>query len=213
MNKRTTIEIGGVEFNLKLTLIIVLSTLLAMIDSFGHSPTGIKAYDRFIYYFIIPMAVILLLFREKPAAFGLRIGNWRTGLLFTVAGCVGMAFILWFLVRTQSMESYYKARAPEGTLYLLWITAVEYWAWEFMWRGFLLFGLASFLGAGPAILLQAVPFAFMHLGKPEFEALTTIFGGAAFGYVAWKSRSFLYPFFIHWFMVSFTYLLVIGRIG
>jgi membrane protease YdiL (CAAX protease family) len=213
MNKRTTIAIGGVEFNLKLTLIIVLSTVLAMIDSYGHSPTGIKAYDRFIFYFIIPMAVILLLFREKPAAYGFRIGNWRTGLLFTAAGCVGMAVILWFLAQTASVESYYSARAPDDTLYLLWITAVEYSAWEFMWRGFLLFGLASFLGPGPAIWLQAVPFAFMHLGKPEFEALTTIFGGAAFGYVAWKSRSFLYPFFIHWFMIAFTYLLVTGRIG
>jgi membrane protease YdiL (CAAX protease family) len=213
VNKRTTIAIGGVEFNLQLTLIIVLSTVLAMIDSFGYSPTGIKAYDRFIFYFIIPMAVILLLFREKPAAYGFRIGNWRTGLLFTVAGIVGMAVILLFLARSPSMESYYSARAPEDTLYLLWITAVEYSAWEFMWRGFLLFGLASFLGPGPAIWLQAVPFAFMHLGKPEFEALTTIFGGAAFGYVAWKSRSFLYPFFIHWFMIAFTYLLVTGRIG
>ena len=213
MNKRTTIAIGGVEFNLQLTLIIVLSTVLAMIDKYGHSPTGIKAYDRFIFYFIIPMAVILLLFREKPAAYGFRIGNWRTGLLFTFAGCVGMAIILWFVARTPSMESYYSARAPENTLYLFWITAVEYSAWEFMWRGFLLFGLASFLGPGPAIWLQAVPFAFMHLGKPEFEALTTIFGGAAFGYVAWKSRSFLYPFFIHWFMIAFTYLLVTGRIG
>ena len=213
MNRRTTITIGGVEFNLQLTLIIVLSTLLAMIDSYGHSPTGVKAYDRFIFYFVIPMAVILLLFRQNPAAYGFRIGNWRTGLLFTAAGCLGMAVILWFLAQTTAMESYYSARAPEDTLTLFWITAVEYSAWEFMWRGFLLFGLASFIGPGPAIWLQAVPFAFMHLGKPEFEALTTIFGGAAFGYVAWKSRSFVYPFLIHWFMVSFTYLMVTGRIG
>jgi len=95
----------------------------------------------------------------------------------------------------------------------LWLTALEYSAWEFIWRGFLLFGLASFLGPGPAIWLQAVPFAFMHLGKPELETLTTIFGGAAFGFVAWRSRSFLYPFLIHWFMVVFTLLLASGRIA
>lgn len=213
MNNRTIITIGGVEFNLQLTLIIVLSTLVAIIDYYGHSITGVKAYDRFIYYFIFPMIVIVLLFRDKPAAYGFRFGDWRAGLFLVVVGCAIMAVILWFAAHLPSMEDYYSARAPESTVYLLWITAVEYSAWEFMWRGFLLFGLASFLGPGPAIWLQAVPFAFMHLGKPEFETLTTIFGGAALGYIAWRSRSFLYPFLIHWFMIVFTLLLASGRIG
>ena len=205
--------IGGIEFDIKLTLIIIMGTILPMIDYYNYQITGTKAYDRMILYFIIPMAVILLLFRDKPSSYGFQIGNWRTGLMWTVIGCAVMALILWFLGRTPGIQRYYAAKAPDNTAYLIYITAVDLFGWEFMWRGFLLFGMAAVIGPGPAIWLQAVPFAFMHLGKPEIETLSTIFGGAAFGFVAWQSGSFLYPFLIHWFIASFTMLIASGRIG
>jgi len=111
------------------------------------------------------------------------------------------------------MASFYEQRAPDGAGRIILLNAIEMWGWEFMWRGLLLFGLARALGPGPAIWLQAVPFAFMHLGKPQVETFTTIFGGAAFGYIAWQTGSFVYPFLIHWFILSFTMLLATGRIG
>jgi membrane protease YdiL (CAAX protease family) len=210
---RKSVTIGGVEFDLKLTLIIILGTILPIIDFYGHRITGTKAYDRIVLYLIIPLAIIVLVFRDKPADYGFRLGDWRAGLLWTVVGCLGMAVVLWFVARTPSMQSYYEAKAPDSTAYLIYITAVDLFGWEFIWRGFLLFGMAAVLGPGPAIWLQAVPFAFMHLGKPEVETLTTIFGGAAFGFIAWQTGSFLYPFLIHWFIASFTMLLATGRIG
>jgi membrane protease YdiL (CAAX protease family) len=214
MNKlRQLMTIAGIDFDLKLTLIIIMGTLLPMVDYYNYRITGTKAYDRMILYFIIPMAVILLLFRDRPAEYGFQLGNWRVGLMWTIIGCVSMAVILWFIVRTPSMQRFYAAKAPDNPLYLIYITAVDLFGWEFMWRGFMLFGLAAVLGPGPAIWLQAVPFAFMHLNKPELEALTTLFGGAAFGFIAWQSGSFLYPFLIHWFIAAFTMLIASGKIG
>lgn len=205
--------IGGVEFDLKLTLIIIMGTVIPMVDYYNHRITGTKAYDRLILYFLIPMVVILLIFRDRPADYGFRVGNWRTGLMWVAIGCLGMAIIIWFVARTPSMQRFYDAKAPDNTLYLIYITAVDLFGWEFMWRGFMLFGMAAILGPGAAIWLQAVPFAFMHLNKPELEALTTLFGGAAFGYIAWQTGSFLYPFLIHWFIASLTMLIASGRIG
>jgi len=205
--------IGGVEFDLKLTLIIILGTVLPMIDYYNHRITGTKAYDRMVLYFVIPMVVILLVFRDRPSEFGFQIGDWRKGLMWTVIGCASMAVILWFAARTPAMQRFYEAKAPDNVAYLVYITAVDLFGWEFMWRGFLLFGMAAVIGPGPAIFLQAVPFAFMHLGKPELETMSTIFGGAAFGFIAWQSGSFLYPFLIHWFIASFTMLIASGRIG
>ena len=94
----------------------------------------------------------------------------------------------------------------------LFLNAVELFGWEFIWRGLVLFAFARAFGPGPAIFLQAVPFAFMHLGKPEIETLSTIFGGAAFGYVAWQTRSFVYPWIIHTFVTAFTLLVATGVI-
>jgi membrane protease YdiL (CAAX protease family) len=212
MSKKMTI--GGVEFDLKLTFLIIIGTILPMLDYYKHQITGTKAYDRVVLYFIIPMIIILLLFRERPADYGFKLGNWREGLLWTVGACAVLAVILFFLARTPAMQAYYQAKARDNTVgYLIYITAVDLWGWEFIWRGLLLFGMARILGPGPAIFLQAVPFAFMHLGKPEVETLTTIFGGAGFAFIAWRTGSFVYPFLIHWFIASFTMLVATGRVG
>jgi len=43
-----------------------------------------------------------------------------------------------------------------------------------------------------AIWLQIIPFALMHVWKPEIEQLSTLVGGAVFGLLAWRTRSFLW---------------------
>ena len=204
--------IGGIEFDLKLTFIIIFCTIVPMLDYYGHKLTATKAYDRFILYFILPMLIILLLFRESPADYGFKLGNWKVGLTWTFGVCLIMAIILYFVARTPSMQTYYQARAPEGVGRIIWENGVELFAWEFIWRGFMLFGIAKVLGPGPAILIQAIPFAFMHLGKPEVETLTTIFGGIGFGFIAWQTDSFVYPWLIHWFIATFTMLIALSQI-
>jgi membrane protease YdiL (CAAX protease family) len=205
--------IGGVQFDTRLMVLVIYGTVVPMFDYYRHELTGTKAYDRLILYFVVPMLVILFLFRDSPSEYGFRIGDWRTGVAWAIPVCLVMAAILWFVARTPSMQSYYEARAPKETLSLLYLTAVDLFGWEFIWRGLMLFGMARILGPGPAILLQAVPFAFMHLGKPEVETLSTIFGGIGFGYIAWQTGSFLYPWLIHWFIASFTMLIASGRLG
>jgi uncharacterized protein len=204
--------VGGVVFDVRLTFLIVVGTILPMIDFYGYGSTGVKAYDRLVLYWLIPVLIIVLLFREPLSTYGFQMGDWRTGLKWTVVACVIMAIILWFLARLPGMQTFYGARAQGSTLYIMYIVGLDLFSWEFIWRGLMLFGMARILGPGAAIFLQAVPFAFMHLGKPDIETLSTIFGGAGFGYVAWQSRSFVYPFIIHWFIATFTMLVASGRI-
>jgi membrane protease YdiL (CAAX protease family) len=202
----------GVAFDLRLTLLIVFSTVVPMLDFYGHSPTGVKAWDRFLFYFVGSALFIWLVYREPLANFGFRLGDWRRGLLLTAAACALMAPVLYFAARNPAMQAFYQAKVTTSLTRLTLLNGVELFGWEFIWRGLVLFGLARALGPGPAILLQAVPFAFMHLGKPEIETLSTIFGGAAFGLIAWRTRSFVYPWLIHWFIVTFTLLVAVGRI-
>lgn len=206
------IIIGGVDFDVRLTLLIIYCTVVPMLDYYHHSPTGVKAWDRFIFYFVGSVLFIWAVYREPLSNFGFRLGDWRRGLLYTVVSCVAMAAILWFAARTPAMQSFYETKAPHGLGRAIFLNGVELFAWEFVWRGLALFAFARAFGPGPAIFLQAVPFAFMHLGKPELETLSTIFGGAAFGFIAWQTRSFVYPWLIHWFVVTFTLLVATGRI-
>lgn len=204
--------IGGINFDWQLMLVVTICTVIPMLDWYGHKITQTKAYDRVVWYFVIPMLVIIFLFKEPLATYGFQRGNWRVGLAWTVGICLVMVVVLSFVARQPDMVAYYQLRAPKGVARLIFLNGVDLWGWEFIWRGFMLFALARVFGPGAAIWLQAIPFAFMHLGKPEMETLTTLFGGVGFGFIAWQSESFLYPFLIHWFITSFTMLVATGRI-
>ena len=126
-------------------------------------------------------------------------------MILTTIGIAIMSIILWFVARNPAMQSYYKPQVNG----LPWNTFLDLIGWEFFFRGFILFAFVRKFGA-EALWLQAVPFALVHIGKPEIETLSTIFGGFAFGWVAYRTRSFVYPFLIHWFIASFTIVVAAG---
>jgi membrane protease YdiL (CAAX protease family) len=69
-------------------------------------------------------------------------------------------------------------------------------AWEFIWRGFMLFGLEEKFGYY-SVFIQMIPFVILHNGKPELETFSAILGGIILGIVALRTRSFIYGVFIH----------------
>jgi membrane protease YdiL (CAAX protease family) len=199
----------GEHLNLdwRIAVVTISSTLLLMVDAY-YRLTPVKDYDRLILYLGVPMLIVLLVFRERPGAYGFALGDWKLGLMLTVAGIVLLAPILWFTARGGAMATYYRPQAGG----LPWNTFLDLFGWEFFFRGFIFF--SYFRRFGPdAIWLQAVPFALAHIGKPEIEALSTIFGGFAFGWIAYRTRSCLYPFLVHWYVASFTILLAAGLFG
>lgn len=68
--------------------------------------------------------------------------------------------------------------------------------WEFIWRGFMLFGLEKKFGYY-AVLIQMIPFVILHNGKPFLETLGAIPGGIALGLLALRTRSIYYCVAVH----------------
>jgi membrane protease YdiL (CAAX protease family) len=198
----------GLHFDWKIVTITVASTLLLIVDYY-HRLTAHKYWDRILLYLIIPLIFILLVFREHPREYGFGLGDWKAGLVITLAGILLMAPVIYYLGKSDpSMTDYYKPLV-DG---LPWTTFLDLIGWEFFFRGWILFGYARKFGA-EALWLQAVPFALAHISKPEVETLSTIFGGFLFGWIAWRTRSFFYPFLIHWFISTFIILVAAGVIG
>ncbi|GAB4504706.1 MAG: CPBP-Thermo-1 family intramembane metalloprotease [Anaerolineales bacterium] len=196
---------GKLAFDGKIVFITIAGTLLLMLDHY-HRLTPVKYWDRAILYLLLPLLAILLVFREHPRAYGFTLGDWRAGVVITALGVLLMAPVIWYLGKSSAaMADYYKPYV-EG---LPWTTFLDLIGWEFFFRGWILFGYARKFGP-EALWLQAVPFALAHVGKPEVETLSTIFGGFAFGWVAWRTRSFVYPFLIHWFIATFVILVAAG---
>ncbi len=182
---------------------VLASTLIIIISGYRYVFTDQKL-DHIFFYLLIPLLIILLFFREKPGQYGFQLGNWKAGLLFTLIGWIVTLIVAFAAAQTNDFRAYYGSQS-KPLLQLTLDNGLDLFGWEFLFRGFLLFALIPICGPY-AILLQAVPFTMAHIGKPELETLSCIFGGSLFGFIAWRTRSFLYPFLIHWFLTTATVL-------
>jgi len=199
----------GEKLNLdwKVTTVTIVSTLLLIVDRY-YNFTDYKYWDRLILYFVIPLLLILIFFRENPKEYGFSLGDWKLGLTYTALGILFMAPIIYYLGSgNASMRVYYGGLLPG----LPWTTFLDLIGWEFFFRGLILFAYSRRFGHD-ALWLQAVPFALAHIGKPGVETLSTIFGGFAFGWVAYRTKSFVWPFLIHWFIATFIIIVAAGVI-
>ena len=195
------------NFDWQVVTVTILSTLLLMVDYY-HKIFPQKYLDRLLLYLVIPLLVILIIFRENPRNYGFSFGDWKLGITYTVLGILLMAPVIYYLGHGDaSMKKYY----DRFLIGLPWTTFFDLLGWEFLFRGWILFAYARKFGH-EALWLQAVPFAIAHISKPEIETLSTIFGGFAFGWVAWRTKSFIYPLLIHWFIGTFIILIASGVI-
>jgi membrane protease YdiL (CAAX protease family) len=182
--------------------VILISSTLLLVTSRYHTILGDDTLSSFVFYFLIPVGIVVLVLREDPRRFGLSLGDWKKGAILTALGIVFMAVVIAGLGRMEEFRSYYSlssfrfSQQREMVEFAL-RQLVYMFSWEFVFRGFMLFGLRERLGP-LAVWIQAIPFAIMHVGKPELETLSTIFGGAAFGYIDLESRSVLPSVIIHW---------------
>lgn len=179
-------------------IVLSLSTLFLILKR--TNPLGSIVLDHFVYFFALPVITIVLLLRANPLDFGLRFGNVRLWGTYLVAAIVVSLPILVIGGMDPSVVAFYKAFHGDSALPMYVLnTIVILFAWEFIFRGFMLFGLEKTFKQG-AIFIQMVPFALLHLGKPRAEVIICVVTGVLFGYVSSRSRSFWPAFLIHLFL-------------
>jgi membrane protease YdiL (CAAX protease family) len=165
-------------------------------------------YDEpFLVYNAMLLLWLPLLFtwgvlREEPGALGFARGDWRPVGPWLIVAAVGMLGVVAVAGRMPVFQQMYPLRAlvrhePSYLLYYELSYGFYFFCWEWFFRGFLLFGLARGCGRW-AILLQAVPFGFLHWGKPVPEVIGSFAAGLILGEVALRARSFLPCFALHW---------------
>ena len=152
--------------------------------------------------FVVPALILTAGFRWTPRQAGLGLGDWR------LAGAIALLYLPLVVAGTWVLSDgagfqvqyphYYGARTDWGVFLVYEALFLFYWmGWEYLWRGFVLFGTAPALGAPLAIVAQTVPFAILHAQKPPAEAYLSILGGLALGALVWRCRSFWIAVPIH----------------
>jgi len=182
-----------------------------------------RSWDEFLLINIVglvflPFLLILGVFRENASEFGFRPAE-KEGTRFAWIFLAVMLPCILVASRFSDFRHYYpiQAQAAYDLRYLIYFE-VSYgfylFCWEYFYRGFLTFGLARRFGFPAAIVLQAVAFGALHYGKPPMEFAGSFVAGIALGWLAWKARSFLPGFLLHWFIaVSFDLLAIHARAG
>jgi len=161
----------------------------------------IQAFERLLLYGAVPMFVIVFGFRDRPSRYGVRLGEWRLGLVLTVVGCALMTpLVLWFAAQPDARLWY--APSWSNLPDVLVTNAVDLASAEFLFRGFLMFALVRAIGP-IGVLVATFPFVLSHLTKPELELFSTLAGGMAYGWLAWRTGS------IVWGAIAHTYILTL----
>jgi uncharacterized protein len=180
---------------------LVLSAAALFISLNRYNPVWNGWFSALLYFALGPVLVILLFLRRNPLDYGLRWGNARIWGKYVGIFCLIAAPVLFFASSSPEFQKYYRVENFNLASYFL-INFASLFASEFLFRGFLIFGLKDRFKEG-AILIQMVPFVLVHLGKPELETVSTIVTGILFGYIVYRGNSFWPAFIIHLFINVF----------
>jgi hypothetical protein len=179
--------------NFNTIVILSFSALFLILGKYMAIKPG--WFNALFYYFVLPVITLLVLLRRNPLDFGLRLGKYKVWLVHVGTASLVALIVLYFASRDASLYRYYSSKNLNMAGYTADF-AVKLFAWEFLFRGFMLMGLKERFDEG-SIIIQMVPFTLLHLGKPVLEIIACIPMGLYFGFVAYRGNSFWPAYIIH----------------
>lgn len=178
-----------------------------------------------IFTTIIPLYLLYMVMDKKLESFyGLTLKGFDyKPYLFLLLLMVPLLLAASFIDNFSDFYPIYKANPAARYLSVPeWVTAIIYelaYGWNFLtielvFRGFMIIGLASLMGRN-VVIPMVVTYCFLHFGKPEGEAISSIFGGYILGVIAYESRSIFGGVIIHvgvaWLMELFAWLQQVAK--
>ena len=151
---------------------------------------------------IIPLFIVSIAEGWRPNNLGFSVRNAKKEIMFVELLWLLMIPVICYVASTPAFQKIYpRLRAVDNNMQLFIYFELAYlikWiAWEFFFRGFMLFSFAKDMG-NKAVLISTLPFVIMHIGKPEAEILGSIIAGFVLCYIALRSKSIWPGVLLHW---------------
>ncbi len=169
----------------------------------------------FCCFFIFPWLIIKFIFKEKLQQYGIKsiqvYDRWK----YLLPALLLILVISWFITSIESISLthpvLFEAKYNWNWFIVFELILFGYiFAWEFLWRGYMLFGLEQKFG-WYAVFIQTIPFVILHNGKPAIETFSAIAGGIILGIIAIKTRTILYGVILHFELIFFIDLFSVIR--
>ena len=199
----------GVSFLLLSSVLNVHSLKRNAMHDYG--PVMVYFTSFFVLMFVFPMALVMI---DGPRVgmyawtLGMRLGDWKSGLTILIVALPLLGLSILTGSKDPELRRQYpfskEALAGPGrfVLYEIAYVAFYYLAWEFAFRGVVLFGLLAFLpktipGIAVAIMVQTFLSTIYHIGHPHSEVFGAFILGLVAGAAAVVTGSILYCLFYH----------------
>jgi membrane protease YdiL (CAAX protease family) len=211
------IRLFGLTFPLRASAALLVATAIIAADQLRLLvPDGVGALaglepitlGRLVLFLLVPVGVVMVGFRDSPARYGLRLGDWHWGVGLLAAGLVVMTPIILALAALPEFRGYYGAATQPLGVRLL-NNLAELIPAEFLLRGFLMFALWRRIGPLALVVVQ-LPFVLTHVGKPDIELWSTFVGGTVFAWLDWRTGSILWSALGHVYVLTLMLLAVGG---
>ena len=185
------------------------------VKHFGHlyEPGPVLDWMKWLYhhiaslilYALIPMGIIKLMLNQQLSEYGWQLGDWRFGIKATLIAFVVMPLPVYLSSQNPEHLAFYPLTtlATESPTYFgLWALTYlpHYLGWEFMFRGYLQFGIQKENGTIPAILVPSLITTLLHIGKPQGETWGALIGGLYFALLTFRTKSILWALLFHWYL-------------
>lgn len=214
LNLRQVVRSEEVKPTIILLSAAVLPTIHLYFGSiqFAQQTLGLSDSASVMYMFACAFILLgifplffTLFFKELVEDFGVRLGEWKLGLFSAFLLFIPIAALMLFPAsQTDEIRAFYPfdkgilGSPLRFTVFEIVRGVLFYSAWEFFFRGFMLFGLRAYVGDWLAICIQTIPSCLWHIGMPTGEIFSSIAGGILFGLLALKTKSILWPLLLHY---------------
>jgi len=163
-------------------------------------------------YLVLPLLLIWYLKDRDQPFYGVSLKNHHSKVYWYLLLCmvpliVGASFLSDFLdyyPRFTKLYPYYPAKW-KIVLYEFFY-GMDFSSIELFFRGFMVLAFTRYVGMG-AILPMATFYMSIHYGKPMGEAISSFFGGAILGVIAYHSKSIFGGIMVH---AGIAWLMEIG---
>jgi membrane protease YdiL (CAAX protease family) len=155
------------------------------------------------FYLVVPLLVILFVYKESPANYGLKLkgmfAGWQAyGIMLMIV--LPAVFYVSLSDEFKTTYPFYRIRESSDMWprFAIWeaFYILQFFALEFFFRGFMVLGLKKYLGIW-SVWAMMIPYCMIHFAKPLPECLGSIIAGLILGLMSYRTGSVILGACLH----------------